>query len=155
MSFSGHMSDIDKIKKIRAVTGLSVGEISKALEEAGGHESRVLEILKARGAAIAHKKSSREIKEGVIECYIHNTRKVGAILELGSETDFVARNEEFRKLARELAMQITSMNPQSVEELLAQPFIKDAGMTIADLVNQYIARLGENIKIGQFTRLEI
>ena len=149
------MSDIEKIKKIREATSLSVGEISKAFSEAGGDESRVLEILKARGAAIAGKKSTREIKEGVVECYIHNTRKVGAILELGSETDFVARNEEFRKLARELAMQIASMNPQSVEELLAQPYIKDAGMTVADLINQHIARLGENIKIGQFTRLEI
>ena len=149
------MSDIEKIKKIREATSLSVGEISKAFSEAGGDESRVLEILKARGAAIAGKKSTREIKEGVVECYIHNTRKVGAILELGSETDFVARNEEFRKLARELAMQIASMNPQSVEELLAQPYIKDAGMTVADLINQHIARLGENIKIGQFSRLEI
>lgn len=149
------MSDIEKIKKIREVTGLSVGEISKAFSEAGGDEIRVLEILKARGVAIAGKKSSREIKEGVVECYIHNTRKVGAILELGSETDFVARNEEFRKLARELAMQIASMNPQSVEELLAQPYIKDAGMTVADLINRHIALLGENIKIGQFTRLEI
>lgn len=149
------MSDIEKIKKIRETTGLSVGEISKAFYEAGGDEIRVLEILKARGAAIAGKKSTREIKEGVIECYIHNTRKVGAILELGSETDFVARNEEFRKLARELAMQIASMNPQSVEELLAQPYIKEVSMTVADLLNQYVARLGENIKIGQFIRLEI
>lgn len=149
------MSDIEKIKKIREATSLSIGEISKAFSEAGGDEIRVLEILKARGAAIAGKKSSREIKEGVVECYIHNTRKIGAILELGSETDFVARNEEFRKLARELAMQIASMNPQSTEELLAQPYIKDAGMTVADLINQHIALLGENIKIGQFTRLEI
>lgn len=149
------MSNIEKIKKIREATGFSVGEISKAFSEAGGDESGVLEILKARGAAIAGKKSTREIKEGVVECYIHNTRKVGAILELGSETDFVARNEEFRKLARELAMQIASMHPQSVEELLAQPYIKDVGITVSDLINQHIARLGENIKIGQFTRFEI
>lgn len=149
------MSNIDKIKKIRETTNLSVREISKALSEASGDETKALEILKARGAVMASKKLSREIKEGVIECYIHNTRKVGAILELGSETDFVARNEEFRKLARELAMQITSMNPQNVEELLAQTFIKDPSKTISDLITQHIARLGENIKIGYFVRLEI
>ena len=101
------------------------------------------------------KKSVREIKEGVVECYIHNTRKMGAILELGSETDFVARNEDFRKLARELAMQIASMNPQNTEELMAQPYIKDPSITIADLLAQQIARLGENIKIVRFVRLEI
>ena len=149
------MSDVDKIKKIREATMLSVGEISKALAEAGGDEQRALELLKARGAEIANKKSSREIKEGVVECYIHNTKKVGAIVELGSETDFVARNAEFQQLARDLAMQVASMNPQSVEELLTQPFIKDASMTVSDLITQSVARLGENIKIGNFTRLEI
>ncbi|MDP3730939.1 MAG: elongation factor Ts [bacterium] len=149
------MSDVDKIKKIREATMLSVGEISKALAEAGGDEQRALELLKARGAEIANKKSSREIKEGVVECYIHNTKKVGAIIELGSETDFVARNAEFQQLARDLAMQVASMNPQSVEELLAQPFIKDASMTVSDLITQSVARLGENIKIGNFSRLEI
>ena len=149
------MSDIDKIKKIREATNLSVGEISKALTEAGGDEVRALDVLKACGVEIANKKSTREIKEGVVECYIHNTKKIGAMLELGSETDFVARNEDFRKLARELAMQIASMNPQNQEDLLAQPFIKDPSITIADLINQQVARLGENIKIGHFIRLEI
>lgn len=149
------MSDIDKIKKIREATGLSVGEISRALSETGGDEMKALEFLKARGTDIAEKKALREIKEGVVECYIHNTKKIGAIIELGSETDFVARNEEFRKLARDLAMQVASMNPQSVEELLAQPFIKDTGMTVADLITGHIARLGENIKVGRFIRLEI
>lgn len=149
------MSDIEKIKKIREATGLSVGEISGALSEAGGDEMKALEFLKARGTAIAGKKASREVKEGIVECYIHNTKKIGAIVTLGSETDFVARNEEFQRLARDLAMQVASMNPQSVEELLAQPFIKDAEMTVADLITRHIARLGENIKIGQFVRLEI
>ena len=149
------MADIDKVKKIREATNLSVGEISRALAEAGGDEAKALELLKARGAEIAGKKSTREIKEGVVESYIHNTKKVGAIISLGSETDFVARNAEFQKLARDLAMQVASMNPQTVDELLAQPFIKDAGMTVKDLIDQHIARLGENIKIGDFFRLEI
>ena len=149
------MADIDKVKKIREATNLSVGEISRALVEAGGDEAKALELLKARGAEIAGKKSTREIKEGVVESYIHNTKKVGAIVALGSETDFVARNAEFQKLARDLAMQVASMNPQTVDELLSQPFIKDASLTVKDLIDQHIARLGENIKIGDFFRLEI
>lgn len=149
------MSDIDKVKKIREATNLSIGEISRALAEAGGDEAKAMELLKARGAEIASKKSTREIKEGVVESYIHNTKKVGAIIALGSETDFVARNAEFQKLAKDLAMQVASMNPQSIDELLAQPYIKDPSLTISDLITQHIARLGENIKIGQFARLEI
>lgn len=149
------MSVLDLIKKIREATSLSVGEISKALKEAGGDEGRALELLKARGVAIADKKSSREIKEGVVESYIHSNRKIGALIELGSETDFVARNAEFQKLAHDLAMQVASMQPQSTEELLAQPFIKDPSLTVADLVNQHIAKLGENIRVGNFVRFEI
>lgn len=149
------MTQIDKIKKIREATSLSVGEISKALTEAGGDEMKARKLLKAHGMEMANKKSTREIKEGVVECYIHSTKKVGAIIELGSETDFVARNGEFRNLARDLAMQVASMNPQNLEELLAQPFIKDLSMTVSDLVIQHVAKLGENIKIGQFTRIEI
>lgn len=149
------MSDIEKIKKIREATSLSVGEISKALVEVGGDETKALEFLKNRGAQIASKKSSREIREGIVESYIHSNKKVGAILELGSETDFVARNEEFKKLAHELAMQIVSMNPKDTDELLSQPFIRDGAITIAELINQYIAKLGENIKVRNFTRLEI
>ncbi|MBI2058099.1 MAG: elongation factor Ts [Candidatus Yanofskybacteria bacterium] len=149
------MSDIEKVKKIREATSLSVGEISKALAEAAGDESRALQILKERGVQIAGKKSSREIKEGIVECYIHGNRKIGAMVELGSETDFVAKNEEFKKLAHELAMQVASMDPKDSEELLSQSFIKDPSMTIADLVNQSIARLGENIKIGKIARFEI
>lgn len=149
------MSDLDLIKKIRESTGLAVGEISKALKEAGGDEAKISAILQSHGTAMAHKKSSREIKEGVVESYIHSTKKVGVLIELGSETDFVARNVEFQKLAHDLAMQVASMQPQTMEELLSQPFIKDLSITVSDLVNQHIAKLGENIRIGQFVRFEI
>lgn len=149
------MSDLEKIKEIRDITGLSLGEISKSLAEANGDQAKALQILKARGVAIAEKKSGRAIKEGVVECYIHTNKKIGAMLELGSETDFVARNEEFLHLAHDLAMQVASMNAATVEELLAQPFIKDPSLTIADLVHQYVAKLGENIKIGQFVRFAL
>ena len=149
------MSDLDLIKKIREASSLSVGEISKALKEAGGDEGKALELLRARGMAIADKKSSREIKEGVVEAYIHSNKKIGALLELGSETDFVARNAEFQNLAHDLAMQVASMQPQNVKELLTQSFIKDPAITVSDLVNQHIAKLGENIRIGKFTRFEL
>lgn len=149
------MADIDVIKKIREATGLSFGEISKALREAAGDEAKTLEILKARGVAIAEKKSSREIKEGVVASYIHSTKKVGVLLELGSETDFVARHSDFQNLAHDLAMQVASMRPETVEELLEQPFIKDSSRTVADLLNQHIAKLGENIRVGRFVRFEI
>ena len=149
------MADIDVVKKIREATGLSLGEISKSLREAAGDEAKTLEILKARGVAIAEKKSSREIKEGVVEAYIHSTKKVGVLLELGSETDFVARHADFQNLAHDLAMQVASMRPQTVEELLSQPFIKDSSMTVADLLSRHIAKLGENIRVGNFVRFEI
>ena len=147
--------DIEKVKKIREATGLSVKEISNALAESGENEIKALEILKSRGMQIAGKKSVRETKEGVISAYVHGNGKIGVILELGSETDFVAKNEEFKKLAHELAMQVASMNPKDTDELLYQPFIKDGSTTIAGLINQHMARLGENIKIINFMRFEI
>lgn len=149
------MSDLEKIRKIREATGLSLGEIAKALSEAAGDEEKTLAILKARGAQIASKKASREIKEGIVEAYIHTNCKIGVLLELGSETDFVARHQDFKNLAHDLAMQVASMRPQDTEELLTQPFFKDPSVTITDLLNQHIAKLGENIRVGQFVRFEI
>lgn len=149
------MSDIEIVKHLREITGLSFGEIKKALDEAGGDQVRAMEILKAHGVAIAGKKSSRQVKEGIIEAYIHNTRELGVLVEVLCETDFVARNMEFQKLAHELAMQIAATKPGTVEDLLSQPFIKDQDATVRDLVNQYIAKVGENIQIGRFEIFEI
>lgn len=144
------MSDTEKIKHLRETTGLSLGQIKKALDEAGDDVARVMEVLKAHGVAIADKKSSREVKEGVIDAYIHATKKLGALVEVLCETDFVARNVEFQKLAHELAMQVAATKPGAVSDLLSQPFIKDQDITVQDLINQYIAKLGENIQIGRF-----
>jgi len=149
------MSDIDKIKNLRDSTGLSLGEIKKALNEAGGDEVKAKEILHKLGVKMAEKKSARQVKEGVIDSYIHNTHKVGSLIELFCETDFVARNVEFQNLAHELAMHIAAMRPGSSDELLSQPFIKDQDVTVKDLVNQYIAKLGENIQIGRFEVFDI
>ena len=148
-------SEIEKIKSLRDSTGLSLNEIKKALIEASGDEVRAKEVLQKLGVKMAAKKSARQVKEGVVESYIHSTRKIGSMVELLCETDFVARNVEFQKLAHELAMHITAMRPGSNEELLAQPFVKDQDVTVQELINQYIAKLGENIQIGQFQVFEI
>ncbi len=148
-------TNTEKIKHLRDTTGLSLGQIKKALDEAGGDMARAMEVLKAHGISVAAKKSSREVKEGVVDAYIHSTKKLGVLVEVLCETDFVARNVEFQKLVHELAMQIAAAKPGTVEDLLSQPFIKDQDITVKDLVNQHIAKLGENIQIGRFEIFEI
>lgn len=149
------MLSTEQIKQLRQKTGLSVMECKKALEEAEGSESRALEILSKRGAEKAVKKSGREAKEGLIESYIHSNGKIGVLLELNCETDFVARNGEFKALAHELAMHIAALEPKNKEELLEQPFIKDESKNINGLISEAVAKLGENIQIGEFIRMEI
>lgn len=149
------MSDIQIIKELRDITGLSFKEIKEALEEAGGDKVRAIEVLKAHGVALARKKSARLTQEGIVEAYIHTTRKIGALVELLCETDFVARSPLFVELAHELAMHIAAMDPENVEQLLEQPYIKDQDITISDLITLYIAKLGENIKINRFVRFQI
>lgn len=148
-------TEIDKIKSLRDSTGLSLNEIKKALTEANGDEGRAREILQELGVKMAAKKSARQVKEGVIESYVHNTRKIGAMIVLLCETDFVARNIEFQKLAKELTMHVAAMKPGSVSELLEQSFIRDPDITVKDLINRNIAKLGENIQIDRFEVFEI
>ena len=103
--------DIDLIRQIREQTGISIGEIKSALGEAGGDREKVLEILKKRGKLLAAKKSGREAKNGIIEAYVHSSKRVGAMVELRCETDFVAKNPEFKELAHDIGMQIVAMCP--------------------------------------------
>jgi elongation factor Ts len=149
------MSGMDKIKSLREATGLSFAQIKKALDEAGGDEIKAAEVLKSYGAATAAKKSSREMKEGIVESYIHGNRKVGTMVELLCETDFVARNEEFKAVAHDIAMHIAAMRPADSEELLSQPFIKDPNVTVKDLITGLVAKLGENIQLGKFIIFEL
>jgi elongation factor Ts len=149
------MSDIETVKELRETTGLSFKEIQKAVAESGGDKARAIEILKAHGATVADKKSSRKTSEGLVEAYIHATKKVGVLVEILCETDFVARNPLFSELAHEVAMHIAAMDPRDNEELMAQAFIKDQDITIKDLLTQYIAKLGENMKIERFVRYQI
>jgi len=148
-------TDVEKIKHLRESTGLSLNEIKKALDGAGGDETKALEILKAQGVKIAEKKASREVKEGVVASYIHATKKLGSMVEILCETDFVARNSDFQELAKEIAMHIAAMKPADISNLLDQPYVKNQDMTIKDLVNSYVAKLGENIQIGRFEIFQI
>ncbi len=148
-------SNIELIKELRDSTGFSFNEIKKALQEAKGDKMRALEILKAHGASIAEKKSARAANEGIIESYIHATKKIGSMVELLCETDFVARNPLFTMLAHEIAMHIAAMDPENQNKLLKQPFIKDQDISVEQLIQQYVAKIGENIKIGKFIRFHL
>jgi elongation factor Ts len=147
--------DIKLIKQLREETQVSIADCTKALEEAKGDYEKAIQILKKRGIERAEKKASRETAQGLIESYIHQNGKVGVLLELLCETDFVARTEDFKRLAHEVAMQIAAMNPKNVEALLKQEYIRDSSTTIENLIKQTIGKLGENIVVKQFTRFEI
>jgi elongation factor Ts len=190
----------EQIQKLRAKTGASITYIKKALEEAAGNEEEALKVLKKKGESIAEQKSARQTKSGIVSAYIHTNNKVGVLVALKSETDFVAKNEEFKKLAHELALQVAAANPKYLspddvppevidEEkeifreqakttgksddiiekiiegkmqsrfseicLLNQPYIRDEDKTIESLIKEYVAKLGENIEVADFYRLEI
>lgn len=146
---------MDQIKQLREETGTGVMEAKKALEEAKGDYNQAKKIVFERGLMKAEKKSDRETKEGFVGSYIHTTGKVGAMVTLLCETDFVARNEEFMKLAREIAMQAASMKPETVEELLDQEYIRDGKFTIRELIKTLSAKVGENITLGEMQVVRI
>lgn len=147
--------DIKLLKQLRADTGASIADCRMALEESGKDIKKAHEWLKKRGMEKAGKKSDRETSEGLVEAYIHAGGKVGVLIEILCETDFVARTAEFQKLAREVGMQVAAMNPDSVEELLKQEYIRDSSMTIDQLIKSVIGKLGENILIKRFQRFAI
>src|SRR5215210_6143610 len=162
------------VKALRERTGAGIMECRNALEEAGGDATRAAELLRERGLQKAGKKAGRAANQGLIESYIHGGGRIGVLVELNCETDFVARNEQFRALARDIAMHVAAMNPRSVspeegadsavvaaeqEEadlpLLEQPFIRDDKRTVGDLIKDNIATLGENIVLRRFVRYEL
>ncbi len=194
------MSTLEQIKKLREKTGAGIVDVKKALEDAGGDETKAIELLRKRGQEKAGKKAGRSANEGAVVSYVHSNRKVGAIVKLLCETDFVARNGEFQELAQDIAMHITAMDPQCInprdipaeivekekeiwkeqlarenkpenilakimegkekkfrEELalLTQPFVKNPEVTIAGLISEKIGKIGENIQVGGFYRMEL
>lgn len=161
---------IEAVKELRNRTNVGIADCNKALLEAGGDIERAMEFLKQRGAAIAETKKDAAATEGIIEAYVHHTRRVGALVELNCETDFVARTPEFKELAHDLAMQIAATSPQfiSSEEmppqtetdpqvacLLSQPFIKDPTRPVQEIVAETVGKVGENIKVRRFARFEL
>ncbi len=144
----------EAIQKLRAATGAGVMECKRALTDAGGNFEQAVKLIGERGLVKAESRQSRAAGAGLLETYIHQNR-VGVLLDVHAETDFVVRSEPFRELAHELAMQIAAMDPKDVAELLAQPYIKDAATTVEALVKGTMAKVGENIVVERFTRYEL
>ena len=144
--------DIKLIKKLREETGVAIIRIREVLEEVDGDEKKALKILKKESFEKAAKREGRETSEGKIFTYIHHTGKIVGLVELLCETDFVARNELFETLGKDLAMQAASMGADDFEK---QEFIKDPSKKISELVKELIAKTGENIRIGRVFRVEL
>ncbi len=194
------MSQLELIKKLRAATGAGMMDVKKALEEAGWDADKAIQILREKGAVKAAKKADREASEGIVTDYIHHNKRVGVLLELNCETDFVARTDDFQQLGKDIAMHIAMAAPKyvSVDEvpaeelekekeiyrtaainegkpeniadkiaegrikkylqevvLLEQPFVKDDKITVGELIQQAIGKIGENIKVRRFCRFEL
>lgn len=143
---------MDLIKQLREDTGAGVMDAKRALEESNGDMTKAKEWIRQKGLARAEKKSAeRDAKEGIVVCYVHQNR-VGAMVELNCETDFVGRNEEFQALGKEIAMQVASMAPETVEELLDMQYNRNPKITIAELVKELSGKIGEKMEVKRFVR---
>jgi len=194
------MADLDQIKKLREITGVSLAQCKKALEQSKGDLEIAKEILRKWGEDLAGKVANRNAGQGVIDAYVHSNKKIGVLIELHCETDFVARNEDFKNLAHDLAMQVAAFNPLYVKEdeipqdilekektiyreqfaasgkpkeilekmiegklnkfkegicLLKQPFAKDQTKKVEDVIKETIGKLGENIFVKRFVKIEL
>jgi elongation factor Ts len=147
------MVTIDQVKQLREETAASITDCSHALKEAGGDFKKAKEILKKRGKDLAGKKSCRQALQGIVESYIHPNKKVGVLLELNCETDFVGKSNDFQNLAHEICLQIAAMGEEM--PILEQAWIKDTSKTIKDLIDDFIGKVGENIVVKRFIRYDI
>lgn len=149
----------DILLKLREETGAGIMNVKKALDDSNGDIEKAKKILFAQGVEKAEKRKDREIKAGLVYSYIHggevNFGKVGVLVKIGCETDFVAKTEDFRQLCKELAMQISAMDPKNVEELLEMDYIRDGSKKIKDLITNVVAKVGENIVVDSFSRISI
>lgn len=149
------MVSASDIKRLRDETGISMAVCKQALEEAGGDHDKALAILVSKGAATAAKKSERSLGAGTVSAYVHGNKNIGAMVELDSESDFVSKNEEFVNLAHDIAMHVSATNPENLESLLAEPFIKDPEKTIKQLIEGATQKFGERIELVKFTRFAV
>lgn len=147
------MMKIDDIKRLRETTGAGIADCREALEESGGDIKKAQEYLKKRGIEKAQKKSERETRQGRVFSYIHSNGKIGVLVSLLCETDFVAETDELNNLGKELCLQIASMDPKDVDTLLEQEYIRDPSLTVGDMIKTVVGKLGENIKVGEFVRV--
>lgn len=168
---------VDLIKELRNMTNASIAHCKKALEEVEGDIKKAAALLRKQGLEIAAKNTNQQAKEGRVEAYVHLGNKIGVLLEVSCETDFVARNSEFAQFTKDVCMQIVACNPAYLKKedvpadvikeeknkeelyksncLLEQPFVKDPGITIKDYLGSLIAKMGENIAIRRFTRYKV
>ena len=146
---------IEQVKKLREELGLSIMDIKAAVVEANGDETKAKEILRKKGLQKAEKKAERETHEGRVFVYRHATEKMGAMVELLCETDFVAKGDDFQDLGKNLVLHIAAMDPKDKKELLKQEFVKDPSVTIDVMVKGVVAKLGENIQVGKFVRYQV
>jgi elongation factor Ts len=158
------------IKELRDKTGAGIMDCQKALSEAEGDLEKASQILKERRLFAVQKKAGRATREGLVEAYVHTGGRIGALVEVNCETDFVARNDAFKELAHNLAMQVAAQDPQFISEeevpdgtdcepevscLLLQPYIRDPGIKVKDIIAETIAKFGENIRVSRFARFEL
>ncbi len=146
---------MDIIKTLREETGLSFTQIKKALDEAAGDADKAREVLKTYSVAQAEKKGDRELASGAISSYVHSTAMMGAMTILSCETDFVAKNEEFKTLGYDLAMHVAAMGNDNLEEVLKEAFIKDGSMTVEERISGAVQKFGENVKLTKIVRFAI
>jgi len=158
------------IKELRDKTGAGIMDCRKAIVEAEGDLEKASQILKEQSLLIVQKKADRTTEQGLVEAYVHTGGRIGALVEVNCETDFVARNEAFKELAHNLAMQIAAQDPQFISEeevpedtdcepevscLLLQPYIRDPSIKVKDIITETIAKFGENIRVSRFARFEL
>ncbi len=158
------------VKELRELTGAGMLDCKSALEEAGGDFDKAKGILREKGIAMAAKKAQRSTAEGLVQTYLHHDGRLGALVEINCETDFVARTDDFSKLAQDIALQVAATNPTYLASedlpedtegdakelcLLLQPFVRDESMTVEEMVKETIRKVGENIRIRRFARFEL
>ena len=146
---------LEDLKKLRAETSAGVSDCRQALEDAHGDYEKAKKLLADRGLEKAKKKEGNETSQGIVDSYVHANGKIGVLVELRCETDFVARTDEFKYLAHEIALQVAAMNPKDLKALLTSEYIRDPKVTIKDLLKQTVAKLGENITVGRFDRIAL
>lgn len=149
------MASIEKLKKLRGETQASIMDCREALDEADGEIEQAKEILQKQGMKVSEEKKERSTKDGVVGAYVHQKKKIAAMVKVYCETDFVARTDDFQDLAHEIAMQVAGLEPEDKEDLLEKPLVKDEERTTEELIKESISSLGENIELGEFERFEI